>query len=98
MKLREVGRFEVRADERGAFWAGWSEGSKDETRFAPGEELILFPGCDSWPIGSVVIGSVPNRAALAATDHICHACDGDSITDPPCPICGGTGIDTRPKP
>ena len=29
----------------------------------------------------------------------CHACDSDDpCLDPPCPICGGTGIDTRPKP
>jgi len=27
---------------------------------------------------------------------LCTACNGDPLMAPPCPICGGTGIDMRP--
>lgn len=37
-------------------------------------------------------GTNPNAVALAV---FCGACALDSISDPPCPICGNTGLDLR---
>ncbi len=70
--LHDAGAFTLDMDDDGlTFWRGGGPDDKDESRFAPGEPLVLSP--EGWPAGTVIMAREPaapptkTRAARSAT-------------------------------